>query len=57
MHLVTVDAWRHIKAGDRVDDGFGGYCTAPATPGLYTLYEKVEGNTHTGWKWEKEAEV
>lgn len=57
MHLVTVDAWQHIKAGDRVDDGFGGYCTAPAAPGLYTLYEKVEGNTHTGWKWEKEAEV
>ena len=59
MHRVTVDEWRHIAAGQTVDNGYsGGTCTAPKEPGFYTLYELVyKNNTHAGWKWEKEGEA
>lgn len=57
MHKITLDCWRHINAGETVDNGFAvnGTCTAPQEPGLYTLYELVSNhNTHLGWEWEKE---
>jgi len=55
MEKITVDSWRHVPAGMEVDDGFGRTKRAPEEPGFYTLYELVkEGNTHAGWKWERE---
>lgn len=56
--MITTDDWKHIKAGERVYNGFAvdSYCTAPSEPGFYTLYELVDdNNNHTGWKWEKEV--
>lgn len=56
MRKITIDEWKHIPAGETVENGFAvnGYCTAPAEPGFYTLYELADENTHLGWEWEKE---
>ena len=57
MKKITIDEWGHIPAGETVANGFAvnGYCTAPAEPGFYRLYELVSSsNTHLGWEWEKE---
>ena len=51
---ITVDEWKHIPAGQGVDDGYGGYQFAPIADGEYTLYELVENGIHAGWKWERE---
>ena len=48
----------NVKAGETVWNGYVGgctKCTAPAEPGMYTLYELAdENNCHVGWVWEKE---
>ena len=57
MRRITVDEWKHIPAGETVENGFAvnGLCTAPSEPGFYTLYELAsDENTHLGWEWEKE---
>lgn len=57
MRKITIDEWKHIPAGETVENGYpvNGYCTAPAEPGFYTLYELAsDENTHLGWEWEKE---
>lgn len=57
MEKITVDIWKHIPARATVPDGYGNEKTAPAAPGLYTLWELADdNNTHQGWEWEKEAE-
>ena len=54
-HYFTCEEWQHIPAGTRIDDGFGGYLTAPEEEGFYTLYSRVSyKNTHQGFEWEKE---
>lgn len=54
MRKITVDAWKGVKAGQEVPDGYGKYKKAPSEPGVYTLYELAdEDNFHSGWKWEK----
>lgn len=54
---ITADEWKNIPAGTSVDDGFGGFQTAPAEAGLFTLYELVDcGNIHAGWQWERQVE-
>ena len=54
-HYSTCEEWQHIPAGTKVDDGFGGYLTAPEEEGFYTLYEVASyRNTHQGFEWEKE---
>lgn len=47
---------KHVGAGETVENGYSnGYCTAPQTEGVYTLYELAdEHNCHIGWKWERE---
>ncbi len=54
--MQEVFMYQHIKAGETVENGFpNGYCTAPKSEGLYTLYELADdSNNHMGWKWEKE---
>jgi hypothetical protein len=55
MKKITVDYWRHVAAGERVENGYGATIKAPAETGLYTLYELADdSNSHIGWKWEKE---
>ena len=57
MRKITIDEWKHIPAGETVENGFpvNGTCQAPEEPGFYTLYELVSSsNTHLGWEWEKE---
>lgn len=57
MRRITVDAWKHIPAGETIWNGYAvnGTCTAPSEPGLYTLYEIAsDTNTHIWWEWEKE---
>ncbi len=51
---ITVPNWEYILAGEKVADGYNGYCTAPSAPGRYTLYEIADqNNQHVGWEWEK----
>lgn len=55
IRRITVDEWRHVPSGERVEDGFGGLKMAPLGGGLYTLYELAdEANIHRGWEWELE---
>ena len=53
---ITVPEWSHVPAGATVANGYSnGYCTAPAEPGYYTLYELADSNNcHEGWRWERE---
>lgn len=54
---ITVDEWKNIPAGTSVDDGFGGFQTAPAEEGSYTLFELIDcSNIHAGWQWERQVE-
>ena len=55
---ITIEEWQHIPAGTVVENGYpGGFCKAPAEPGIYTLYEIADdNNSHIGWEWEKEEE-
>ena len=54
---ITVDEWKNIPAGTSVDDGFGGFQTAPDEEGLFTLFELVDcSNIHAGWQWERQVE-
>ena len=57
MKKITVDAWQNIPAGGEVPSGYS--CpetlTAPAEPGVYTLYELADdSNIHCGWRWERQ---
>lgn len=55
MRKITVDEWKHIPAGTKIDNGNCGFCTAPSEPGLYTLYQIADDNNcHAGWEWVKE---
>lgn len=57
IRKVTCDLWRNVPAGTTVPDGFGGERTAPAAPGLYTLYELADAfNVHQGWQWERHSD-
>lgn len=51
---ITLPQWQGIKAGQEIETGFSGIVlTAPSEPGTYTLYERVENNTHAGWVFKK----
>lgn len=54
-HYLTCEEWQHVPAGVRVDDGFGGYLTAPEEEGFYILYSIANyKNIHQGFEWMKE---
>lgn len=58
MRRVTCKHWENLPAGTTVDDGYGGYKTAPSEDGFYTLYELAfDNNRHAGWQWEKQDTV
>ena len=58
MKRVTCKYWKNVPAGTVLDDGYGGYKTAPSEDGFYTLYEIAdENNRHDGWEWEKEESI
>lgn len=56
MKRITVEEWRHIPSGTTIPNGYSnGYCTAPAEPVFYTLYEVADDNNiHVGWEWIRE---
>lgn len=57
MEKITCAEFMHIPAGTTIANGYSnGCCTAPASPGLYTLYELADSaNCHIGWEWVREV--
>lgn len=57
--MRKIPVQKNVPAGATVWNGYAGgntTCTAPADPGVYTLYELAdENNCHAGWQWEKEG--
>ena len=44
-----------VNAGETVKDGWSQPHTAPALPGLYTLFQYVQDGTLMGFRWALEA--
>ena len=51
--LYRYPIFSEVRSGETVKDGWSQTHTAPSDPGIYTLYQYVQGAVLMGFRWEK----